>query len=234
MSINNEQKIMGSNGKVGHRSEDIFRLVRLSELSLNDAFLRYIPKTLSQIKFMKDAKRVIAKGLKDIYFPIFDPSLDEDGNICYQAGMKPAVGYSRSWWVAQANRMGHRLCTKSECIAFKAVLIKEMAASGMSLDWAWDAVCDNSQVFGRCWNKNSSYDERGVEATGSNEVSGWCDILNTYKIVDKDKGEDDGDFGFWLSGGRFPFGKGPLSEMVYCSSDWGDYVGGSTGLIVHD
>ena len=184
-----------------HHQEGIFKLVPASKLSLNDDFLKYSPKTPAEKAFMEAVKKVIKAGVQDFYRPTLDPSFDGDGRICYQAGMKPAVGKSYNWWYEHSKKYcserKSRLGTKSEYIAFLAVFIKEMVASGKSLEWAWNAVCNDSKELGHYWNSNDA--KHALEATGNREVCGWRDIANTYKILAEDKEAG----GFWLAGGNF-------------------------------
>lgn len=234
MFTNNELKIVVSKGcrvtveenPDGRRvfkfapEEDIFKLVPASKLSLNDDFLKYNPNTLAEAVFMEVVKKVIEAGVQDFYRPTLDPSFDDDGRICYQAGMKPAVGKSYNWWYEHSKKYyferKSRLGTISEYIAFLAVFIKEMLASGKSLEWAWNAVCNDSKELGHYRNSNDA--KYIFEATGNREVCGWCDLANTYKILAEDKeaggcrdlaniykilAEDDEASGFWLAGGGY-------------------------------
>lgn len=187
---------------IRHHQEDIFKLVPASKLSLSDGFLNYTPQTSAEKAFKEAVEKVIKAGVQDFYRPTLDPSFDVDGRICYQAGMKPAVGRSYNWWVENAKKSGYRLGTRSEYIAFLAVFIKEMVASGKSLEWAWNVVCNDSTELGHYW--NSSNARYMLEATGKREVCGWHDLDHTCKILDEDESLDGllkvG--GFWQAGGR--------------------------------
>ncbi len=46
--------------------------------------------------------KVIKFGVSDFYRPKIDPGFDKQGNICYQAGLRPAVGKSYNWWAKSA------------------------------------------------------------------------------------------------------------------------------------
>ena len=178
-----------------NQREGIFKLVPASQLSLEDGWMKYQPKTKAERNFKEMVETAIKSGLKDFYRPTLDPSFDDEWQICYQAGMEPAVGKSFAWWEENAKKLGYRLGTYSEYIAFLAVLIKEMVASGKSLEWAWNAVCNDSEELGNYWNSSDSKHE--LEATGNREVCGWCDLANTYKILEEDK--ENGVF--WLTAG---------------------------------
>lgn len=90
----NELKIMVPNDR-SFAVEDIFKLVRASELSLSDDFLKHIPKNPVEEKFKEAVKAVIEVGVKNFYRPTIDPSFDGDGRICYQAGRKPVASGAR-------------------------------------------------------------------------------------------------------------------------------------------
>lgn len=190
-----------------HHQEDIFKLVRASELSLSDDFMKYIPKTPKERQFKKWVEAVIKAGVQDFYRPTIDPSIDGEGRICYQAGMMPAVGKSYNWWCEHAemycSERKSRLGTLYEYFAFLAVFIKEAPTYGKTIEWAWNSVCNDSKELGRYWD---SIDVKNVlEDTGNREVCGWCDLANTCKILKDDKLPRH----FYLAGG-------------YCMSD-GDY-----------
>ena len=207
---NNEQKIKVSDC---HQREGIFKKVPASQLSLDDAFLKYSPKTKAERKFKDLVETAIKNGLKDFWRFTCDSSYDDNGCICYEPGKKPAVGKSYNWWAKTAKELkpeqGSRLGTKSEYIAFLAVLIKELVDSGKCIEWAWNAVCNDSKELGHYWNSANS--KHAFEETGSREICGWYDLANCYKILADDKEAG----GFWLAGGDY--GKSsysyPLADM---------------------
>lgn len=182
-----------------HQREAIFKKVTASKLQLNDEILKHQPKTKAEENLKKLVEKAIKEGLKDFWRPVYDPSFDDAGCICYEPGKKPAVGMSYNWWEKIARNFcperGSRLGTKSEYVAFLAVLIKELVASGKSLEWAWNAVCNDSKELGHYW--NSKEYKNGLEPTGSRAVCGWCDLGNTYKILAEYKEPG----GFWFVGG---------------------------------
>ena len=179
---NNEQKIKVSDcqQRVG-----IFKKVPASELRLKDDFLKFIPKTEQEKVFKEEVTRAIIFGVRDFWRPVCDASFDANGHICYEPGKMPAVGKSYDWWAENAKdfcpERSSRLGTKSEYIAFLATLIKELVASGKSLEWTWNAVCNDSKELGHYWNSNTPRYE--FEPTGSREICGWCDLGNVFKIL---------------------------------------------------
>jgi hypothetical protein len=193
--------------------DDSFALIEASKLSLDDDFLQYEPQTEAQEWFKKNLTSAIKSGVKDFYRPIYDPSVDENGNIVFVAGKKPAVGHSYNWWVEAAKKCVSnrqiRLGTKNEYVAFLGVLIKKLIASGWSAEDAWYVVCDDSKMLGHYWNsENAKHD---FEETGSREVCGFFDLANTCKIL----AWDDETGGFWLASGYCNFVSNfyPLADL---------------------
>ncbi len=206
-----------------------FVLVPVSTLSLTDNFMKYLPKSNLEKSFKELLTKVIKSGVSDFYRPKIDPSFDKHGKICYQAGSKPAEGKSYNWWEREAKEFcperSSRIGTKSEYVAFLGVLIKKLVEEGMSVEWAWYAVCSNSVNLGHYWNSKGAL--RKFEPTGSREICGYFDLANTYKILAGDKE----DSGFWLASGNCHyFGHYyPLVDLchnvdrsieVYCSVGW--------------
>ena len=194
--------------------DDEFILVEASKLSLEDKFMQYEPKHRSEQKFKQLLIEVIKKGVKNFYRPKNDPSLKDDGfGITYKVGRCPAIGKTFKWWrntakmfnIARKSRLG----TKSEYIAFLGVLIKGLVEEGWGIEEAWRAVCVNSKRLGHCrWARNAQND---FELTGSRENLGFCDLLNTYKLL-----ADDIDTGcFWIAGCTYNSKFTNLSNLIF-------------------
>ena len=218
-----------------YQRECIFKRVLASELQLDDAFMKHQPKTEAERNFKYMVETAIKNGLKDFWRPTCDPSYDGNGCICYEPGKKPAVGKSYNLWKKNAKdfcpEQGSRLGTNTEYIAFLAVLIKELLNSGKSVEWAWNAVCNDSKELGHYWNSANS--KHAFEDTGSREVCGWYDLANCYKILAEDK--ENG--GFWLAGGDY--GKRsysfPLADMNHDDYRYVDACDvGGCGWLVFD
>lgn len=229
---NNELKIVVPNGRNFTAKENIFKLVRASELRLSDDFLKYTPNTPHEEEFKEAVEKVIKAGVQDFYRPTLDPSFDSDGQICYQAGMKPAVGKSYNWWAKEAKNFcperKSRLGTYSEYIAFLAVLIKELVDAGKSLEWAWTAVCFDSEELGHYWDfSDATYK---FEVTGNREVCGWSDLANTYKIL----AENEETGGFWLASGccNFVSFDAPLARLYRRGSRYDGHRCGAGWLVL--
>lgn len=185
----------------GNTAKDVFVNVPASELRLDDEFLKYQPKTKKEKEFKEQVEKAIKSGLKDFYRPKCDPSLSEEGSICYVPGKKPVVGKSYNWWEKVAKEFcperNSRLGTKYDYIAFVAVLIKELIASGKSIEWAWNAVYNDSKELGHYWNSKDA--KHNFETTGSREICGFYDLANTGKILE----EDENGIGFWIAGAHY-------------------------------
>ena len=183
--------------------EIIFVQIEAESLSKDDEFMKYKPKTEREV----DAKGLIAEaissGVKNFYRPVMDPSFAEDG-IAYVVGKKPAVGKFYNWWVDTVKKYDpsrkSRLGTRLEYGAFLGVLIKKLVEEGKSVEWAWNAVCNDSKELGHYWNSENA--KHGFEPTGSRLICGFYDLANTYKIL----AEDEEAGGFWLAGGSYDYG----------------------------
>ena len=205
---------------------DQFILVPASKLSFTDKFMvRHTPKSDEEKAFKELLTEVIKSGVSDFYRPKLDPSLDKQGKICYQAGLKPAVGKSYNWWEKNAKKFcpdrKSRLGTKSEYVAFLGVLIKKLVESGWGVDLAWYAVCNSSGYLGHYYNSIDAL--HNFEPTGSREICGFCDLANAFKILTDDKENS----GFWVAAGYYySFGRDyPLAGLYRSSSrdDGSDY-----------
>lgn len=206
-----------------------FILVEVSKLNLLDDFMHHTPKTDQEKAFKELLTEVIKSGVSDFYRPRLDPSLDRQGRICYQAGLKPALGQTYRWWKNNAKEFcpgrKSRLGTNSEYVAFLGDLLKKLVASGWSITDAWNAVCNNSRKLGHYWDsKGALFD---FETTGSREICGFCDLGNARKIL------DDLVVGFWCGGGTYDsFGYySPLAKLI-CFVDPNNKLYYSVGWIV--
>jgi len=176
-------------------------LIEAEKLSMNDTFMKYKPKTDEEKEAKKLISEAIKKKVKNFYRPKYDPSFTKDGNgICFISGKKPAVGKSYNWWYDIAKKcnpeLNSRLGTRLQYGAFLGLLIKKLIKEGKTVEWAWNAVCNDSRELGHYWNsENAKHD---FEPTGSRMICGFYDLANTYKIL----AEDEEAGGFWLAGGH--------------------------------
>ena len=208
---------------------DIFELVEASMLSLEDEFMQFNPRTYKEKNLKERLTQAIKGGLKDFYKPKCDPSFNKDRTEpCYVPGQMPAIGKPYNWWNKTAKAFcperESRLGTKNEYVAFLGVLIKRLVANGWSVEYAWNAVCNNSKELGHYWNSEDA--KHTFEATGSREMCGFFDLANTFKIL----AEDEKAGGFWLTSGNYDVGSNfyPLAGFYYCDcrdQGFGDCVG---------
>ncbi len=194
--------------------EEMFPIVEASKLSLKDNFMKYKPQTKEQKRLKKSLEASIKEGLKDFRRPIMDPSIDEDGNITFKAGNKPAVGKNCYWWEEKAkafmSEKNSRLGILKEYDAFLGTLIKYLVdEEKWSVEDAWKAVCDNSKKLGHYYNSENA--KHTFELTGSRPVGKWNDLANTYKIV------GDSEYGFSLCGGFFNISSYNCPLAVVCT-----------------
>ena len=205
-------------------------LIEAESLSWGDEFMDYLPQTKKE-GWAKDLiAEAIKSHVKNFYRPNMDPSFTADG-IGYVAGNKPAVGKSYAWWSDTAKKYdpsrNSRLGTRLEYGAFLGVLIKKLVEEGKSVEWAWNAVCNDSKELGHYWNSEDAKHE--FEPTGSRCICGFYDLANTYKIL----AEDEENGGFCFAGGACCDGSGnyPIACIRCSAFSYGDYDG-SVGWIV--
>lgn len=184
-------------------SGDEFILVEAENLSLNDKFMQWKPKTVIQEITKKLITEAICTGVKNFYRPKCDPSFSDDGkSICFVTGKRPAVGYkSFEWWVNVAKdynpERNSRLGTRLEYGAFLGVLMKKLVKEGKSVKWVWNSVCDVSHKLGHF--SSSKNVKHFYELTGSRCICGFYDLGNTSKIL-ADRIEN---HAFLLAGGSY-------------------------------
>lgn len=172
--------------------EKYFPVVKASILSLEDPFLKHEAETENQIKFKKMLEDAIKSGLSDFRAQRMDPSLDEDGNICYKAGMKPTVNKSSNWWKENAEKFmpekDSKLGSTKQRIAFVALFIKYLIEQReFPVESAWKLVCDQSDYIGHYWDSDDA--KRTLEPTGSRKEGDWYDLGNVFKITFDDETE---------------------------------------------
>ena len=183
---------------------DEFILVEAENLSLDDDFMKYVPRTYKEDVTKQLISETIRIGVKNFYRPKCDPSFSRDGeSICFVPGNLPAVGKTITWWnftaIRYSTERNSRLGTYIEYLAFLGVLIKKLVEEGNSVEWAWNAVCNDSRKLGHYWNSRGA--RHNFETTGSRCVCGYCDLANTYKMLAKDMNAP----GYWVVGGNYNF-----------------------------
>lgn len=237
---------------------DLFPIVKASELSMKDTFLQHTPKTEKQRVLKSKIEEVIRRGISDFRRPIIDPSVDEDGNIYFKKGETPGISHSMKWWEANCKEFlsskNSRLGNESQYYAFLAILLKEHTQGErfesivkFAIDYggcteeqirknliseAWDSICDNSKDIAYYCNTRNGEDwaKYGfeIQKTGSMSYGIWCDLANTVKIVKSDDTEEL----LFMSGCAYFTGNISLSynSTKYAGEDYFC----STGWIVFD
>lgn len=193
-------------------------LVEVENLSLNDEFMSYVPKTEEEKNTKLLIIEALSKNVRNFYRPKYDPSYtDDETGICFVAGKRPAVEKSYDWWVENArkydSKRNSRLGTALEYGAFLGVLIKKLVEEGMPVESAWNAVCNDSKELGHYW--NSENPKHNFENTGSREVCGFYDLGNTFKFL----AEDIESGGFWVAGGYFYYQSNVKPIAKLCRGD---------------
>ena len=192
-------------------------LIEASKLNLDGGIMNYYPPSLRGMEFRNLLRMAIKKEVRDFYIPVMDPSVDEEGKIFYEAGNKPAIGYSYSWWERKAKEFcpehRSRLGTKYERMLFLGILITKLVESGCDLIDAWKCIFVDSSKLGH-YSTSKYATHYYLETTGSRRVCDFYDLGNTYKILAKDEDTSN----YWLAGGSYnDFGYHfPISSLLSC------------------
>lgn len=170
--------------------DKLYPIVRASKLTLEDRFMSHIPRTMEQKRFKKRLTKAIKSGLSDFRIPAMDPCLENDDNIGFKKGSRPAIGCSAFWWDERARKfMPHKnskIGTKKQYVAFLGTLIKYLIErEGYEIDEVWKMICDDSHHLGHYCNSQDA--KRDFENTGSRKIWKFYDLANTCKIVKDDK-----------------------------------------------
>lgn len=204
VSESDEKKSETVEPNVGSQEfEEMFPIVDIENVSLEDSFMKYEPKT-ERGKRVKasiiEAKKI---GMKNFRIPAMDPAFADDGEtIIYCAGRKPAVDKSPQWWYENAPKFmpGKNSRLKDDLqadVVLGVMRIKCLVEEkGYQVAEAWKAVCVDSKDLGHYWNSKNAKNE--FETTGSRQIGKCFDLGNTCKIVKKREAS-----GFVLFGGSY-------------------------------
>lgn len=146
----NSQKITSTT-----RFDEIFPIVNIEDISLNDKFLRHRPKTPNQTRIRRDIitakKRHMENFRAAAILPSFYKVKDEPITFYYNDGEEPAVGMTPEWWeefarnVSKNNRS--RLGTDYEYDVFLGTIIKDLVENkGYGIREAWKITCDSQLI----------------------------------------------------------------------------------------
>jgi len=125
--------------------------IEASKLSMKDKFMQYNPKNTYEKILKSHLTHVIQSGISDFYCFNTNPSLDNEGNICFKGGIYSVPDESYNWWrekVEMFNPMcKSRLGSKSEYIAVLGVLMKKLIDEGWRVSKVWNELCNNQAVL---------------------------------------------------------------------------------------
>lgn len=160
--------------------------------------LEYEPENEAEHLFLKRLKTAINAKVGAFEVPVCDPSIDEDGNLQFVPGKKPAVGLSYNEIEELAKKNGLHHGDFYQWHLFCGTMSgRIMEQYDWSLSKALYAICKNSRKLGHYCDSPDAKHE--LEPTGSRKVAGKCDLGNTCKILAKDESAG----GFWLAGGNY-------------------------------
>lgn len=167
--------------------QEKFPIVRASELSLKDSFMRFDPDTEKQFLLKESLVRQIERGAQDFRRPAIDPSLDKEGNIIYMAGMNPALGILPELLEQKAKKfmpeLNSRIGTDPEYDLFLGTFLKYLVEDrNLPVAMAWKEICVNSELLANTATSPIPKSE-GLETTGSRRHGVWADLGNVQKIV---------------------------------------------------
>lgn len=161
-----------------------FVLIDAENLSLDDEFMKYEPKTKNESKAKELISEAICSGVKNFYQSKCVPSFAErNENIRFSPGKNPAVGETYTWWKEIAKeyypKRNSRLGTILQYSAFLGVLIKRLVQEGNSVEWSWHVVCNNSFELEEYWNHKN---EKGIFISSSSRyIGGFFVAFNPRK-----------------------------------------------------
>ena len=149
------------------------------------SLMSYIPNDEREAQFKRELCDAISIGVREFQVPVCDPSIDEEGNVCFVPGNKPALGFTHMELQDIAKKNGLRLGTREEYFLFVGTIILKLIEQGWSAKEAWHAVCSDSRKLGHY--SDSENAKGDYEVTGSRNIAGKCDLANSYKVLAKNK-----------------------------------------------
>lgn len=130
------------------RSNNVFVPCKASLLNEEDKFMRHIPISHEEAILHMLLEGVMKEGIKDFFAPMYEPSLSDDGRICYVRDGKPIIGKSYDWWDVRAKDIcperKTRIGTEKEFICFLGCQIKNLSKVEMTVEEAWNCVCNKA------------------------------------------------------------------------------------------
>lgn len=200
--------------------EEIFPIVNIEDISLQDPFMQYEPETFWE-KELKNSMIMAKKmGMKNFRKPCIDPSFADNGEtIIYRVGEKPAVGKTVKWWKRKVPdfmpEKNSRILYDIEKYVSLGIIIRNLVEEEeyMIRD-AWKIVCFNSKDIAHY--RDSKDAKKYLEMTGSRAVGKWCDLGNTCKIVERYKKGGFAIFGgpYYCYGEQYPLANSGMVTSI--------------------
>lgn len=192
--------------------DEMFPIIDPSEL-IGHKLLEHNPQSRQQEKLLADILKGLEVKLPAFRVPCMDPS-EENGQIVFKPGNKPAVGYSPMWWKNTWREFmpekNSRMGTDLQWAAFLGKQMRYLVdEKNFSVEDAWKAVCDDRGDLDNYWDsKDAKYD---YKPTGSQKVGAFFDLTSTCKIIQRWW-----NFGSLRAGGAFGNGiyNFPLASLV--------------------
>ena len=137
--------------------DETFPIVKASELSINDAFLKYQPYYLDYrpnlLKSILFSELNTGNAFANFRCPIIAPSYDENGHITFTQEAPPAYGTSLNEWVEEAKNFmitkNSRIGTRKNFYSLLGVFIKTLVDDyKFELRNAWDIACNTKYADG--------------------------------------------------------------------------------------
>lgn len=209
-ALTEEKKVLDES--VNKTKSHPFETIKVADSSSQTyaKLLEYKPKNDDEREFLNRLRTAINAKIGAFEVPVCDPSIDEDGNLQFVPGKKPAVGFSCNEIEELAKKNGLKHGDVNRWHLFLGTLADLiMEEFDCSLSEALYKICTDSTDLGHYANSPDAKHE--LELTGSRMIAGKCDLGNTCKILAKDQQAG----GFWLAGGGYGYGGNydPLADL---------------------
>lgn len=233
-----EEKIESCRRRCSSKNDDdsVFILIEAEKLSYDDTFMQYDPQTENERLTKQLIAKAIETGVKNFYKAKRDPIYWMYDIISFEIEGVPCNGASYDWWKEIAReynpQRNSRLGTVLQYEAFLGVLIKKLVEEGKSIEWAWNAVCNDSLELGDFYSNSDSmsifpmldHTRKNIfidkhRQTGTKPICGFCDLAVSEKILATDPvsqkilapgavskkilSRDKGDVAYWLASAHF-------------------------------
>lgn len=164
-----------------------FPVVAATALPLDSKLFKHTPNTKRQQIFSLGLRKALKSGIPDFRAQVMDPSIDQNGNICYRAGLRPAVNQSPIWFKEAFEKfmpnMNSRMGTYAQRLILMGLVLRHLVyKQEVPVHTAWHLVCDKSNCLGHYLDSMES--TQGIlQSTGQCKVGKFYDLANTSKIT---------------------------------------------------